>query len=108
MSLDLLRSRTGNNPALILQNKHAIDQMANQLNDMYNYMKQENNAAVKKQQELASEAEAAAAEEAARKGFLPRSLAPRHLLKLTSTIPVYFSCSIQSLFINRNYFKKVI
>jgi hypothetical protein len=67
LSLEVLRNRTAANPALILQNKHAIEQMSAQLNDMYNFMKQENMLHLQKQQEMADAAGAAAEEEAARK-----------------------------------------
>jgi hypothetical protein len=67
LSLEVLRNRTAANPALILQNKHAIEQMSAQLNDMYNFMKQENKLHLQKQQEMADAADAAAEEEAARK-----------------------------------------
>lgn len=70
LNLNSIRRRTDNNPALIIQNKHSIDQMTAQLNDMYNYMKQENMIAIKKHQELADAEAAAAEEEAAKKESL--------------------------------------
>ncbi len=69
LSLEVLRTRTAANPGLIRQNQHPIDQMSSQLNDMYNYMKQENMIHLKKQQELADAADAAAEEAEAKKSL---------------------------------------
>lgn len=48
-NLEILRNRSGSG----LQNTRIINDKANQLNDMYNFMKQENIMYLKKQEEIA-------------------------------------------------------